>query len=189
LLGYFVLLGVGFLLAEVALQQRFKLLLGDPVLSMAATVGGLLMGSGAGSLFGRRFSLAQLPRAAMVTAAGAGVCLLASVVIYPALVELALPAPLPVRVGVTLAATALIGCFMGGLFPGGLRLADDADPAGIPLFWGMNALASTVGAVLATVFALAAGFHVALAVGGAIYLGAALLVRLTWPQMVQGTAA
>ncbi len=184
LLCYFAFLGVGFLLAEVAIQQRFRLLLGDPVLSMAVTVGALLLGGGAGSLFGGRLTSSQVPRAMALAAAGVGAWLAAAALVYPALVALALPAELPVRVAVTMVAVLPLGFLMGVLFPGGLRLGGEADPAGVPLFWGMNAVASTLGAALATALALLVGFHLALLAGAAVYLVVAALVRFPWRRTV-----
>jgi hypothetical protein len=53
-LAYFGALGAGFMLLEVALLQRFVLLLGHPVYSLTVTLFSLLAGTGLGSLIGRR---------------------------------------------------------------------------------------------------------------------------------------
>ena len=49
-LVYFSALGAGFMLLEVALLQRFVLLLGHPVYSLTVTLFSLLLGTGLGSL-------------------------------------------------------------------------------------------------------------------------------------------
>ena len=49
-LGYFGTLGAGFMLIEVALLQRFVLLLGHPVYSLTVTLFSILLGTGIGSL-------------------------------------------------------------------------------------------------------------------------------------------
>ena len=51
---YFGALGAGFMLLEVALLQRFVLLLGHPVYSLTVTLFSLLLGTGLGSLISRR---------------------------------------------------------------------------------------------------------------------------------------
>ena len=67
-LAYFGLLGAGFMLVEVALLQRFVLLLGHPVYSLTVTLFSLLLGTGLGSYLSRR--IADAERAA-ARAAGA----------------------------------------------------------------------------------------------------------------------
>ncbi len=184
LLAYFSLLGAGYLLAEVALQQRFKLLLGDPVLSLIVTLGSLLLGSGLGSLLGSRWSTERLAKLIVLSAVGVGLWLLASALFYPSLVAFALPQSLLIRVISTITAVLPLGMLMGIPFPSGLRLAARTDVGGIPLYWGMNALASTVGAVVAAIIGLLAGFHIALLTGAVLYLLVAGLVQFTWKRMV-----
>src|SRR4029434_2644892 len=53
-------LGTGFMLLEVALLQHFVLLLGHPVYSLTVTLFSLLLGTGLGSLTGRRIEDARI---------------------------------------------------------------------------------------------------------------------------------
>ena len=53
---YFGALGAGFMLLEVALLQRFVLLLGHPVYSLTVTLFSLLLGTGLGSFLSRRIA-------------------------------------------------------------------------------------------------------------------------------------
>jgi len=176
-LGYFALLGAGFMLVEIPLIQRFNLLLGAPALALIAVIGGMLLGASAGSLFSGRFGLARLPRLVTFAALATGLGVLAGTVLYPALIDLTLPAPLAARVGVTVLLLAPLGFVMGMAFPSGLRLASVADPGGIPAHWGANAVASTLGSALATALAMSYGFNTALLLGAALYLAVALY---TW---------
>jgi hypothetical protein len=184
LMVYFALLGAGFLLAEVALLQYFRLLLGDPVLAFAAALGALLLGAGLGSRFGGRFGAERLGRVIGLVALGITVWLAAATIIYPSVVDAALPLELFPRGIVTVIALLPLGFLMGIPFPGGLRAATAADPAGVPLFWGMNALAATLGATLATVIALLAGFQAALLLGAGLYLLAAVIGFTVWKRVV-----
>ena len=61
-LAYFGMLGAGFMLIEVALLQRFVLLLGHPVYSLTVTLFSVLLGTGIGSLISRRIGDRQLRR-------------------------------------------------------------------------------------------------------------------------------
>lgn len=187
LLAYFALLGGGFMLAEVTLLQYFRLLLGDPIRAFSAALGALLLGGGLGSMFSQRFSLARLPVIIRSAAAGIALWLLIATVAYPAVVTWALPASTAVRTLVTGLALLPLGFLMGIPFPGGLRVAGDQDTSGIPLFWGMNAVASTLGGVLASVLALIMGFQLALVTGALLYLLAAGLVQFTWRRVLRIT--
>src|SRR5205807_234416 len=63
-LVYFGSLGAGFMLIEVSLLQRFVLLLGHPVYSLTVTLFSLLLGTGIGASWSRRFADADVRRAA-----------------------------------------------------------------------------------------------------------------------------
>ena len=61
---YFGALGAGFMLVEVALLQRFVLLLGHPVYSLTVTLFSLLLGTGAGAAWSRHLKESTLRRSA-----------------------------------------------------------------------------------------------------------------------------
>ena len=65
-LAYFACLGGAFMLIEVALLQRFVLLLGHPVYSLTVTLFSLLLGTGLGSVLSRRIGDTHVRRAAIV---------------------------------------------------------------------------------------------------------------------------
>ncbi len=174
-IGYFGLIGAAFMLVEIPMIQRFNLLLGEPALALVAVIGGLLLGGGLGSLVSGRFALARLPRVIAVAALTTGVIVAVSVVLYPPLIQAALPTALGVRLLVSLVLLAPLGFAMGMAFPSGMRLVDRADPNGIAAHWGANAVASTLGSVLATALAMTYGFHAALLVGALLYGFVALL--------------
>ena len=48
-LGYFSLLGMGFMLVELGLIQQIRLVIGHPTLSVTLVIGSLLIGGGVGS--------------------------------------------------------------------------------------------------------------------------------------------
>jgi hypothetical protein len=69
-LAYFGMLGAGFMLIEVALLQRFVLLLGHPVYSLTVTLFSVLLGTGLGSLVSRRIEDVRLRRTTVVVLLG-----------------------------------------------------------------------------------------------------------------------
>ncbi|MBN1202488.1 MAG: hypothetical protein JXJ20_11575 [Anaerolineae bacterium] len=181
---YFAALGVGFMLVEVPLIQSFSLLLGRPVLALTIVIGVLLLGGGLGSLFESRFPVPRLPR--LVPAAAMGVALAVVVLrfVLPALIEAALPVSLAVRGIVTAAVLLPLGFVMGMLFPGGLRIAHEADPQSVAAFWGANAVASVLGSTVAMVLAIDSGFSAALVLGAVVYALAALMSFVIWPRLI-----
>lgn len=180
---YFALLGAAYLLVEIPLIQRFGLLLGQPSLALMVVIGALLLSSGLGSYISGRFRLAILPRRVPIFAAGAAVIIALSLLVYPALIEVALPLSLELRVAVTIVAILPLGFVMGVPFPSGLRVAHEADPRGIAAFWGANAVTSVLGSALAMALAMSFGFSAALLLGAALYAAVALIARFSWPRM------
>ena len=162
---YFGAIGLGFLLVEIALLQRFIVLLEQPAYAVAVILFGLLVSSGVGSAL-----------AARIPWRGALAALLAAIVLYPLLLAKTFPAllghELAVRVLVALLLVAPLGILMGVPFPRGLRALGLTDPASLPLAWGVNGFASVIGAVLAAVIALSFGLHAVFLAGALAYLAA-----------------
>ncbi|MGH2347015.1 MAG: hypothetical protein ACRDG4_17450, partial [Chloroflexota bacterium] len=69
-----------------------------------------------------------------------------------------------------------LGVVLGMPFPIGLRLAAEALPGDVALFWSLNALFSVLGSVGAAVVAVRAGFSTVLLCGVLCYLGAAIVL-------------
>jgi len=166
-LGYFALLGLGYLCVEIPLLQRFILFLGHPAYAMATVLFALLLFSGLGSLLSHRVPLWQvallLPLLVVAYALG-----------LPALFEATLAASLGGRLVVAVVALAPPGLLMGMPFPKGLALLEqrDAAPVLIPWAWGVNGAVSVVASILAALLALSCGFSAVLAAGAACYAGA-----------------
>jgi len=182
---YFVAVGLGYILVEIALIQRFVLFLGHPTYALTVVIFLLMLSSGAGSLFSRRW----LPRAEMgwmpllfVIAA-----LLAGIFLLPQ----ALPAWVGLRFGYRLVVSGLLlvplGFVMGIPFPTGLRTLaacsslsatsalPDRDNT-VEWAWAMNAAASVLGSVLAMVIAIQFGLTATLTCGLVAYLLALALL-------------
>ena len=176
-LAYFACLGGAFMLIEVALLQRFVLLLGHPVYSLTVTLFSLLLGTGLGSVLSRRVRDARVRRAAVLAcAAVAGVALLWGSVL-PSLVQSAIGWPLPLRIVLATVLMAPAGMLMGVPLPAGVRLLSATQPQLVAWAWGMNGALSVLGATLAVFIAMNWGFSATLLCGAAGYGVAAFLVR------------
>jgi hypothetical protein len=173
---YFGLLGAGFMLIEVALLQRFVLLLGHPVYSLTVTLFSLLVGGGLGSFLSRRFADEALRRRLIgALAAVVGVALLGALAL-PAMVRLGIEAPLAGRVAGTALLLIPAGLLMGVPLPAGIRLLSARRPELIPWVWAMNGALSVVGATVAVFIAMNWGFSVTLLTGAACYVLAAAVI-------------
>ena len=143
------------------------------------------MGSGFGSLYSNRFSIDVLPKIVTRFAFAVAVSAILSLLIYPPLIRWALPLELSLRVVLTIVAVLPIGFVMGVPFPAGLRVAHAADPAGVAAFWGANAVTSVLGATLAMVVAMLAGFSATILLGAALYGLVALLIVISWKRILK----
>jgi hypothetical protein len=168
-LVYFGALGAGFMLLEVALLQRFVLLLGHPVYSLTVTLFSLLLGTGFGSLLSRRVPAAQVrTRAITALVTAVGVALLTTIAL-PWMIDVAMPWPLWSRVGVAAAILVPTGVLLGIPLPSGMRLLAARRPEIIPWGWGMNGAFSVVGATLAVFVAMNWGFSATLSIAALVY--------------------
>jgi hypothetical protein len=174
---YFVAVGLGYILVEIAFIQRFVLFLGHPTYALTVVVFLMLLSSGAGSVVSRKW-LADSSRIWIA---------LATIIPALAICVWALPGLLDHYIGAAFAAKLVIsGCLlvplgfaMGMPFPTGLRaLAESqAQSSSIEWAWAMNAASSVLGSVLAIVIAIEFGLNATLACGAGAYALALLLSR------------
>ena len=184
---YFVALGLGYILVEIALIQRFVLFLGHPTYALTVVVFLMLLASGAGSASSRRL----LARTAQVRPVLAVIALLVVAYIFalPRALGTLVGLPFPAKLVISGVLLAPLGFVMGMPFPTGLRqIAGETLPAtslqrppssAIEWAWAMNAASSVLGSVAAVMVAIQFGLNAALAGGAAAYL-AAILLTFTW---------
>jgi hypothetical protein len=172
-LAYFGLLGAGFMLIEVALLQRFVLLLGHPVYSLTVTLFSLLLGTGAGSFLSRRIGDEHVRARLLAALVAVALLGLAAIVALPPIIRFAIAAPLPARLALAVVLLFPAGLLMGVPLPAGVRLLASRQPLLLPWAWAINCALSVLGATLAVFIAMNWGFSVTLLTGGLVYLGAA----------------
>jgi len=183
-LFYFVAVGLGFILVEIAFIQRFVLFLGHPTYALTVVIFLLLLSSGAGSLVSRRClpqpARVWLPLSLLVIAISVYVAVL------PGLLNALVGTAFVLKLAVSALLLVPLGLAMGMPFPTGLRALRDlalSDSAGnaIEWAWAMNAASSVLGSVLAMVIAINWGLNITLACGAVAYLAAILLARTLLP--------
>ncbi|MGA2615835.1 MAG: hypothetical protein ABSG38_20540 [Spirochaetia bacterium] len=173
---YYGCLGLGYMMVEIFLIQRFVYFLGDPVYANAVVITALLVSSGTGSLLSARTRVPRSVRVRYATGALA-VLILACLIGLPTLLRLLLGLPLALKALTAVIIVAPLGLCMGVPFPTGLSALTENRQEILPWAWGMNGALSVTGSVLTRVISVSAGFAVALACAAALYLAAGLLYR------------
>ena len=186
---YFSLLGIGFMLIEVALLQRFVLLLGHPVYSLTVTLFSLLLGTGLGSFLSRRIPDAAVRGRALAALAGVALLGVFGVLGLPPLIRGAITLGLGSRMVVAVAVLLPAGLVMGVPMPAGIRLLARRQTELLPWAWAMNGALSVVGATLAVFIAMNWGFSTTLLTGSAVYLLAAATLAVRSPLALRFMAA
>jgi spermidine synthase len=171
LITYFALLGFAYLAAEIAAIQQLCLLLGHPVYAVAATLAGLLVGSGLGSAACDRIS----PRALPGALGGLLLLLLGEALLLLPVARAVQSAPLAVRAAVALAALAPPAVLMGVPFPLGLRALALGQSHRVAWAWAANGFASVVAAPLSALIALEWGSRALFLYAAGGYAAALLL--------------
>ena len=175
----FALLGIGFMLAEIPLIQRFTLFLGEPVLSVSVLLFSLLIGAGIGGLTSSRVSPNGLAKKTSFTAIGVASLLVLYAFVTPAILKQFLGLTLVERSLLSAALLIPLGFALGFPFPLGIRLMRERGrDSYIPWIWGINGSASVLGSVLAIVLAMKVGFAWAMVVGAICYVVAWLTLYM-----------
>ena len=171
--GYFVAIGLGYMLVQLGLHQRLIVVLGHPTYALAVVLFSLLLGTGFGAAMSRRFvdrpELAWLAIVAVITAVWAG---------FDGLAALERIAAEPLRLAAAASLVLLVGVVLGFGFPLGVALAAPGGERIVQRMWAVNGAASIAGAALAALVGLAAGSRATVLAGLACYIGAALAGRV-----------
>jgi hypothetical protein len=167
---YFVAIGLGYILVEICLIQRFVLFLGHPTYALTVVVFLLLLSSGAGSFAARRpnIGLTMMAIVALV---------LLNVLLLPWLLSAAVGLKFAIKLVISAAVLVPLGFLMGMPFPTGLKLLTRSGNATVEWAWAMNAAASVLGSVAAMVVAIHFGLTVALSCAALAYAMAGMWSR------------
>ena len=172
--------GLGYLLIEVVLMQRYQIFLGSPVVAFSTILGTLLLFSGLGSLWSGR-----VQERGLYLSLGAIVALLMlHLWVVPYLFRLGAALPLATRVIGSVASLAPLAFCMGVPFAYVLRtgkqhFSDDA----APMLFAINAAASALAVPLALNLSTARGLGATFLAGLVLYLlVGALLISVSRPR-------
>jgi spermidine synthase len=175
---YFIAIGLGYIMVEIAFIQRFVLFLGYPTYALTVVVFLMLLSSGAGSLVSRKWF--DEPTRVRLALGFVVFALLLYVFALPHLLEAMIGLSFAAKLAMSALLLVPLGFAMGMPFPSGLRALSsgksEAKHGAIEWAWAMNAASSVLGSVLAIVIAIQFGLNVTLACGAAAYIAAMLLL-------------
>ncbi|HEX4491690.1 MAG TPA: hypothetical protein VH914_10825 [Acidimicrobiia bacterium] len=171
-LVFFGAIGLGYLLTEIVLIQRFVLFLGFPTYSLSVVLFALLTFSGVGAYMTPRFGLNRRVLLIGLTSA-IGVLVVLAFALQPLLAAL-IRQPFALRLLVSVVVIGGVGFLLGLAMPIGIHRLEAQFATAIPYAWAVNGLASVVASVLGVAIALFLGFRVATLCGALCYVVAAL---------------
>ncbi len=176
---YFSVLGLAYMLIEIALIQRFILFLGYPTRALSVILFSMLLSSGIGS-FVSGWVNKKRPLKNILFACAFIIVIVAIYVTYlPSLFAILFPEGISVRTVFSVILLFPLGFFMGIPFPTGIGILTDSSDQSIPWMWGVNGAMSVLGSVLATALGIMWGFTYAMVLGALAYL-IALLCAWYW---------
>jgi spermidine synthase len=178
-LAYFGSLGAGFMLLEVAILQRFVLLLGHPVYSLTVTLFSLLLGTAIGAAWSRRMTGPAVKRAAIAAVAAIALAGVSLAFGLAPIIDWGIPLTRSGRIAMAVGLLVPLGVLLGVPMPSGLRLLREQRASLVTWAWGINGALSVVGATLAIFVAMNWGFSAALELSAAIYLAGLAALLLT----------
>jgi len=177
---YFLLIGIGFMFAEISMIQKFILFLGHPVYSISTVLFTLLVSSGIGSHFSGKFSNGQdggvkIRKFKLYLLILCGLIIIYAILL-PYIFNKILLEGIIWRQLISFAFLFPLGFFMGMPFPTGIKLLERYNAKIIPWAWCINGCSSVVSSVLVILIALSFGFKITLILSAVAYAGGFLII-------------
>jgi hypothetical protein len=183
---YFSLIGMGFMLAEIALLQRFSVYLGHPIYSLSVSLFSLILSSGIGSLVSDRLRLNTRGRV-LTWAVLLVAYILISNAVLPVIFLHSTGQERMIRILISISVILPLGFLLGFAFPTGIRLVESIDPGPTPWFWGINGATGVLASVLGVIFSITLGINVTMILSSVCYLmlipAALVLLGMRQPEM------
>ena len=180
--GYFLLIGLGFMFAEIGLIQRISVFLGHPVYALSIGLFSIILSTGLGSLLSERLTPSRTGHFVFWLGLLAAYLLLLPLWLPDLLQSSLATATLPWRALASVAVIFPAGLLMGFGFPTGMRLISRLDARLTPWLWGVNGASGVLAAGIAVACSIGFSIDVTIRVGGACYaillLFALLLLRM-----------
>jgi hypothetical protein len=167
----FTCIGIGFMILEISLFQKFILYLGSPTIALSILLGSLLVGMGVGSFFGGQiYSYDVLKRLKHIS----GLIVITGTllfVIHPPILNELLAYRLVIRAIICFVLLFPFGFLLGIPFPTGIQMLKQNNLVKyIPWMYGVNGIFTVLGSVSAVILSMTFGFTSSFFVGLSMYL-------------------
>jgi hypothetical protein len=176
-IGYFVLLGIGYILIQAVSIQRLSLFLGQPAYAFQVILFSMLVFSGTGSFITGRFSnerkMVKIVLAVLLLVA------LVYVVGLSPLIYYLMPNPIPTKIIYSVLLLSPLYLLMGMPFPLGLRIVSREVEKDVIWMYAVNGGGSVMGSITGMILAFSFGFLYAFLAGVLIYAGAFTVALVT----------
>jgi len=184
---YFSALGLGYILIEIAVMQKFILFLGYPTRALTAILFSLLASSGIGSFVSGQLASGCKAVAKCILLACLLIIVISSIYVLalPKMFDSLIPLPSSTRMAITFLLIFPLGFFMGMPFPLGIRELSKSSDESVPWIWGINGAMSVLGSIFAVITSIFLGFSYAIMLGTGAYF-IALLCGMIWIKRLKG---
>jgi hypothetical protein len=174
-MGYFALIGAGFMLVQIPFLQRFSVYLGHPTWTLAIILFGMILFTGVGSALSDRIAVTSswLPLAPLAIAA----TLVAQTFLIQIVFDATSAWTLPGRTAIVLALIAPLSMLLGLAFPIGMRLAGARSDLALAWLWGVNGASGVLASVAAVAVSMWFGIHTNLWLAAGAYAAVAAAMR------------
>jgi hypothetical protein len=177
---YFALLGLGYIIIEICLIQKFTLFLGQPVYTMLTVISTMLIFSGIGSMLSEKV-IAMVKNVNIIYIIISALTLLIGL-LNPYIFEAFVRSDVMWRVVISVILIAPLAFFMGIPFPYGMSRIDNNSKYLVAYGWGVNGFFSVLGSVLVIMLSMSYGFRTVFIISALIYIGAMLTASKLKPQ-------
>lgn len=179
-LGWFGLIGIGYMFVQIGLVQRFSVYLGHPVYAVAVILFTMILCSGIGSFCSDYLPVERRRWTALAAPAAAALAILATSLLVAPVVRGTIGEGIVTRCLIVIATVAPVSFLLGFLFPTGMRLVGRIAPVAQPWMWGVNGACGVLASVAAigismwvgisaTLFAAAVAYAVLLVPGALLW--------------------
>ena len=181
---YFVGIGIGFMLVEMAMMQQLSIFLGQAIYSLIVVLAGLILSTGVGSLVSDRLRLASNMSSRMPAMAVTLILIIYLAAVMP-VIHRFIAETLWQRALFSLVLVAPCGFLMGFCFPVGIRwMTLLKQEQSLPWMWALNGAAATLGSFVAILVSMEASIVTCAAIGAACYFLSALVLPSSRPGAV-----
>lgn len=188
---YFSLLGLGYIMIEICLIQKFTLFLGQPVYTMLTVISTMLIFSGFGSLYSEKI-IKKLKNKVHYLFIGIAFLILLIGFLNPIIFTLFESLDIILKVIISVILLAPLSFMMGIPFPYGIQkipthfghqnpnlsYEPDINRYLVAYCWGVNGFFSVIGSIMVVILSMSYGFKAVFATTGIIYLLAMLSSKL-----------